>query len=100
MGCHVLLQGIFPTEGLNPGLPHSRQILSCLIDQGRPKSRERGILEEISGIPIYTCLEVQESVGLAEYISDCVGMKVFLTLLCGLLGAKQNEESSLTQVVE
>ena len=62
-------------------------------------------MEEISGIPILsgipnTCLEVQESVGLAEYISDCVGMKVFLTLLCGLLGAKQNAESSLTQVVE
>ena len=22
VGCHVLLQGIFPTQGLNPGLPH------------------------------------------------------------------------------
>ena len=27
VGCHFLLQGIFPTQGLNPGLPHSRQIL-------------------------------------------------------------------------
>ena len=27
VGCHVLLQGIFPTQGLNPGLPHCRQIL-------------------------------------------------------------------------
>ena len=26
--CHALLQGIFPTQGLNPGLPHCRQILS------------------------------------------------------------------------
>ena len=25
VGCHVLLQGIFPTQGLNPGLPHCRQ---------------------------------------------------------------------------
>ena len=24
MGCHTLLQGIFPTQGLNPGLPHCR----------------------------------------------------------------------------
>ena len=22
VGCHVLFQGIFPTQGLNPGLPH------------------------------------------------------------------------------
>ena len=27
MGCHTLLQGIFPTQGSNPGLPHCRQIL-------------------------------------------------------------------------
>ena len=26
-GCHSLLQGIFPTQGSNPGLPHCRQIL-------------------------------------------------------------------------
>ena len=27
MGCHALLQGIFPTQGFNPGLPHCREIL-------------------------------------------------------------------------
>ena len=27
VGCHALLQGIFPTQGLNPGLPHCRWIL-------------------------------------------------------------------------
>ena len=27
VGCHALLQGIFPTQGLNPGLQHCRQIL-------------------------------------------------------------------------
>ena len=27
VGCHSLLQGIFPNQGLNPGLPHCRQIL-------------------------------------------------------------------------
>ena len=26
VGCHALLQGIFPTQGSNPGLPHCRQI--------------------------------------------------------------------------
>ena len=34
VGCHVLLQGIFPTQGLNPGLPHCRQILYGLSHQG------------------------------------------------------------------
>ena len=30
VGCHFLLQGVFLTQGLNPGLPHCRQILYCL----------------------------------------------------------------------
>ena len=34
--CHALLQGIFPTQGSNPGLPHCRQILYCLSHQGNP----------------------------------------------------------------
>ena len=33
VGCHALLQGIFPTWGLNPGLLHCRQILYCLSHQ-------------------------------------------------------------------
>ena len=28
MGCHCLLQGIFLTQGSNPGLLHCRQMLS------------------------------------------------------------------------
>ena len=39
MGCHSLLQGIFPTQGLNPGLRHCRQILYHLSHQGNPKSQ-------------------------------------------------------------
>ena len=34
MGCHALLQGIFPTQGSNPLLPHCRQILYHLSHQG------------------------------------------------------------------
>ena len=34
VGCHFLLQGIFPTHGLNPGLPHCRQILYQLSYKG------------------------------------------------------------------
>ena len=36
VGRHVLLQGIFQTQGLNPGLPHCRQILYCLSHQESP----------------------------------------------------------------
>ena len=36
VGCHALLQGIFPTQGLNPGLPICRRILSQLSYQGSP----------------------------------------------------------------
>ena len=33
VGCHSLLQEIFPTQGLNPGLPHCRQTLYRLSYQ-------------------------------------------------------------------
>ena len=45
VGCHFLLQGIFWTQGSNPGLPHSRQTLYHLTHQG---------------IPIYTSLPYRE----------------------------------------
>jgi len=35
-----LLQGIFPTQGLNPGLPHCRQILYQLSHKGSPRTLE------------------------------------------------------------
>ena len=34
--CYALLQGIFPTQGLKPGLPHCRWILYNLSYQGSP----------------------------------------------------------------
>ena len=34
VGCHALLQGIFPIWGLNPSLLHCRWILYCLSHQG------------------------------------------------------------------
>ena len=38
VGCHSLLQGIFLSQGLNPGLLHCRQILYSLSHQGSPGS--------------------------------------------------------------
>ena len=44
VGCHALLQVIFPTQGLNPGLPHCRQILLPCEAQGKPSLIRSSIL--------------------------------------------------------
>ena len=36
VGCHAPLQGIFPTQGSNPGLLHYKWIFSHLSHQGSP----------------------------------------------------------------
>ena len=41
VGCHFLLQGIFPTQGLNPSLLHYRQILYQLSYQGIPRLKKK-----------------------------------------------------------
>ena len=41
-----LLQGIFPTQGSNPGLPHCRQMLYHLRHQGSPDSKKWLILKD------------------------------------------------------
>ena len=43
VGCHALLQGVFPIQGSNPGLLHCRQILYHLSPQGSP-----GVLEWVA----------------------------------------------------
>ena len=37
IGCLFLLQGIFPTQGSNPGLPHCRRILYQMSHKGSPR---------------------------------------------------------------
>ena len=41
--CPALLQGIFPTQGPDPSLPHCRQILCLLNYQGGPNSLIVGV---------------------------------------------------------
>ena len=41
VGCHSLLQGIFPTQGSNPGLLYCRLIVYCLSHQGSPANSIR-----------------------------------------------------------
>ena len=46
VGCHVLFQGTFPSQGWNPCLPHCRWILYQLSHQGSPiKFTDQGKLE-------------------------------------------------------
>ena len=40
VGCHALFQGIFPTQGSNPGLPHCRWILYHLSHKASPRILE------------------------------------------------------------
>ena len=55
VGCHFLLQETFLTQGLNPGLPHCRQMLYCLSHQGSPLAEEvNGGTDWESSIVIYT----------------------------------------------
>ena len=46
MGCHFLLQGIFPIQGSNSGLPLCRQILYCLSHWG--SQDQARILERVA----------------------------------------------------
>ena len=46
VGSLSLLQGIFPTQGLNPGLPHCRWILYQLSHKGSPKILSHSVMSD------------------------------------------------------
>ena len=50
MGSLSLLQGIFPTKGSNPGLPHCRRILYQLSHKGSPRTLEWVAFHFLQGI--------------------------------------------------
>ena len=66
VGCHFLLQGIFPTQGSNPGLLHFRQMLYHLSHQGLLQERVKSHYLFLSGIrdfhpPLVTDITLAES---------------------------------------
>ena len=63
VGCHFLLQGIFPTQGLNPGLPHCRQTLYCLSHQGRSEILQLFIVLPYSLLPTLGLLSLPALIG-------------------------------------
>ena len=50
VGSLSLLQGIFPIQGLNPGLQHCRWILYQLSHEGKPKNTGVGSLSLLLGL--------------------------------------------------
>ena len=56
VGCHSFLQGVFPTQGVNLGLLHCRQILYCLSQQGSAnvnsvfKTSKKNLYFEMAGV--------------------------------------------------
>ena len=51
VGSLSLLQGIFPTHGSNPGLPHCRRILYQLSQQGSPRIPEWVVILSPADLP-------------------------------------------------
>ena len=51
VGSLSLLQGIFPTQGLNPGLPNCRRILYQLSHKGSPRQIGRSSISALPSRP-------------------------------------------------
>ena len=85
VGCHLLLQGIFLTQELNPSLLHCRQILYYLSYQGGPRKFPSTSLEFlflvssqfylcITHLTPNTILILQNTHGASSTISDQTGL--------------------------
>ena len=56
VGYHFLLQGIFPTQGLNPCLPHCRQILYHWATRGSPLWSSTALNSRLLPLPFFILL--------------------------------------------
>ena len=66
-GCHSLLQGIFWTQGLNPGLPHCRWILYLLSHQGSPNKQ----CDPTKSVNIFRITKMEDCM-MIEYCLKCM----------------------------
>ena len=78
VGCHSLLQDIFLTQGLNPGLLHCRQILYHLSFQG-----SRGCSVYLVTIPTENLRNKPLNKRIAIFICICI-LTFFFVLLISL----------------
>ena len=65
-----LLQGIFTTQGLNPGLPHCRQILYQLSHKGSPENQNQKVKRAIS---------MAQSEALIQLLISCIFVIIEVT---------------------
>ena len=63
VGCHFLLQGIFPTQGSNPGLLHCRQILYLLSHRESESESPSVVSDSLPAIDyiVYGILQVLQA---------------------------------------
>ena len=59
MGCYFLLQGIFLTQGSNPGLPHCRQMLYHLGHQQSPFVKGAEVTDNLGAYSHYVSLNIR-----------------------------------------
>ena len=102
LGCHFLLQGIFPTQGLNVGLPHGRQNLYHLSHQGSPGFAFEELLKKSDfewfwGIHI----DFMDFTGNIKYYVTCVlySKEQILYLICSFsVNGQQDTDGTLKKV--
>ena len=94
--CHALLQGILPSQGSNPGIPHCRCILYHLSHQGSPWilqwvaypfSRETSWPRHRSGVPciagrFFTSWATREVLKDGVFLSEGQLILVLICFVC------------------
>ena len=71
VGCHFLLQGIFPVQASNMGLPHCRPILYHLNHQGSPSYKHEFTLIKLEFIIVLPITILDQRNGVVQLLS-CV----------------------------
>ena len=77
VGCHFVLQGIFPTQGSNLGLPHCRQILYHLSHPWSPVQHYNNIIYKDVNYPKVT-INPKESLKIPTRFGRCVLVSFFI----------------------
>ena len=82
MGCHFLLQGIFPAQGSNPGYLHCRQTVYQLIHQGSPCGFVSGVktwqqTEVLVELSVYKQSIPIGKVNYSQYVTNSKIIKLF-----------------------
>ena len=87
VGCHFLLQEIFPTQGSNRGLPHCRQMLYHLSHQGSSDFHKLDILVEYRHLVASISTACRPRVAFVRIIKIChLGTEIRVLWFLGSAG--------------